>query len=198
MEESYKLVEIIIDTITNDWMPIINKFFNSTITFFSDYGIFVLIGVIIYLYWTYWYWRHARAAVENIYIAPVSVKGGIAEQLGSRETGLILWSQLTQIAEVFSEERRGHASLYMAAVLGDRFRGMGQVLNLGNESYRINKEELEKSVLLEEFSINVGSIKIPIGAIINFFLAIFRVIPVFFRKKYYSFLIIVTVISVKN
>ena len=66
MEESYKLVEIIIDTITNDWMPIINKFFNSTITFFSDYGIFVLIGVIIYLYWTYWYWRHARAAVENI------------------------------------------------------------------------------------------------------------------------------------
>lgn len=160
----------------------------------TNYWWLIATVVAAYLYATYRYCRLTRGAGDAMRLAPISVKGGISNQLGAREAGLLLRAQLSSIVETFRQDRRGHASLYTAAAVGDRFRLISRALESAPLGLEITA--LSELKLKEELIVKVGAFQIPVGAIINLFVALLRVLPVPFRRRYMASLIHVSLVSV--
>lgn len=157
----------------------------------SPFWWLIVIVVCAFLYATYHYWRRAREAVDKIHLAPISVKGGISQQLGSREAGLLLRAQLSTIIEAFRKDRTGQASIFMVDSVSDSFLRMHSALL--SIPLELGRSEV---VFKEELVVKIGTVQIPISAIGNLFVAFLRILPVPFRRRYLASLIHVSLVSV--
>lgn len=159
----------------------------------SDYWWLVVAIAGAYMYATCWYWGRLRGSDDKIRLAPISVKGGISKELGAREVGLILRTQLEGIRETFRKATGGNVSDFAAEAVATHFPSMN--LALVDAPLELVSSELK---IKEEFVVSIGQIKVPLGAIINLIVAVLRVLPVPFRKRYLASLFHISVISVGN
>ena len=146
-----------------------------------------------YLCATCWYWWRSRKTDDKIHLAPISVRGGISKELGSSEVGLVLRTQLDIIAETFRKATRTHASIFAAEAVAVNFPSLNAALV--DAPSKLAPSELN---VLEELVVPIGPVKIPVGAIINLFVALLRVLPVPFRKRYLTSLVHISLVSVEN
>jgi tetratricopeptide (TPR) repeat protein len=149
-----------------------------------------------YVYAMYSYWRLAREAARTPTLAPIAIKGGISAELGAREAGLILMSQLSAISDTFRRIRVGASSLYG----GESTTEFREVFDLINAPLQLEAccypSESPEYKVKEDLVVPVGSIEIPVGALWNLFFAMLQVLPVPYRKRYESSLIRLSLVSV--
>jgi tetratricopeptide (TPR) repeat protein len=157
----------------------------------SPYWWVLLIIAGAYLFVTCWYWRRSIEAADKIYIAPISVKGSISKELGSREVGLLLRTHLDSIAETFRKATSSQASAFAAEAVTVYFPSLNKALV--DAPLKLDRSKLN---VKEELVVTIGPVQIPVGAIINLFVALLRVLPVPFKKRYLASLINVSLVSV--
>lgn len=174
---------------------IVREEVSQVLTLLSEWpsSVWWIIAIVVsaFLYATYYYWRRAREAVDKIHLAPISVKGGISQKLGSREAGLLLHAQLSTIIETFRKDRTEQASIYMVNSASDRFRSIHAAMV--SAPLELGQSEV---LFKEELVVKIGAFQIPISAIVNLFVALLRVLPVPFRRRYIASLIHVSLVSV--
>lgn len=133
------------------------------------------------------YWRLAKEALHVPRVAPISVRGKTAEELGSREASLILVAQLAAITETFRRTKEtGHTRHGEVA---------GLVIDLDTGAdipAVISFERLSKGPMSWEELVVRG---IPIGAIVNLFMRLFGRIYIPYRRQYLNSLIHVSLVS---
>lgn len=159
----------------------------------SQYWWLLLTVAGAYLFATCWYWWRSIEADDKIHIAPISVKGSISKELGSREVGLLLHTHLDSIAETFRKATSSQASTFAAEAVAVDFPTLNTALL--DAPLKLGRSELN---VKEELVITIGPVQIPVGAIINLFVALLRVLPVPFKKRYLASLINVSLVSVEN
>jgi len=161
---------------------------------FSEYWWLAVITIAAaYVYATWWYWRHSRESDDKIHLAPISVKGGISKELGSRVVGLLLRTQFDAIAETFRKATGSNVSDFAAEAVAADFPSMNAALV--DAPLEIVSSELK---VKEELVVAIGPVKVPVGAMVNLFVALLRVLPVPFRRRYLASLLHVSVVSVDN
>ena len=145
----------------------------------------LLIGFpVVYVYLTVRYRRLAAEALVTPHIAPISVKGCIAKQLGAREAALILSAHLSAITETFREAKQSSKTAH------------GEVIALLSEFFGFHpKIELGPAKIEEELVIKVGALELPIGAMVNLLIALSRVVYVPNRRNYLRAQIHVSLVS---
>jgi len=167
------------------------------VAFLFEYRWYVATIVAAYLAATYRYWGLAREAAATPTLAPIAVKGGIPEQLGTHEAGLVVSAHLATITETFRTVTKEGASLYAGEAVGREFREVfDQVrapLQLNPAEYPSEESEYK---VREDLTVKVGQFDIPVGALWNLFLVLLRILPVPYRKRYEASLIRLSVVSV--
>jgi tetratricopeptide (TPR) repeat protein len=164
----------------------------------SEWSRYWWLGVIIiaagaYLCATCCYWWRSREADDKIHLAPISVKGGISEKLGSREVGLLLRTQFDAIKETFRKATGSNVSDFAAEAVSAEFPSINAALV--DVSLKAVSSELR---VKEDLVVAIGPVKIPVNAIIDLLCALPRKVPVFFRRRYLASLFHVSVVSVEN
>lgn len=160
----------------------------------SSYWWLVVIIIIVgaaYLYATYRYWYKAREATDTIRFAPISVRGGISNQLGSNEAALLLHAQLSTIVETFNKDRTGPASIYVVTSVSNDFRSLHAAF--ASAPSKIERPEV---TLTDKLVVNIGPVRLPVGDIVNLFLLLPRIVPVPFRRRYLASLVNVSLVSI--
>jgi tetratricopeptide (TPR) repeat protein len=153
----------------------------------------------VYIVGTYvsavcWYWWRLRNVKSKNHIAPISVKGEIFKDLGTHEVGLILLTKLHECTQTFLKATRKNAAIFVAESVPSDFPSVNAAM-LDAFEIKIDPSEL---YMKEELVITIGPVTLPIGSIVNLFLAFLRVLPVPFRKRYLASLIYVSLVSVEN
>ncbi|MHC4679208.1 MAG: tetratricopeptide repeat protein, partial [Planctomycetota bacterium] len=144
----------------------------------------LIIGVpAIFIYELLLYKKLAQAALVTPHIAPISVRAGIARQLGSRGAGFVLRSHLSAIAETFRKAKESRGTPH------------GEVTALVRDFPALDSSKYSSECKLEEeLVIKIGNVEFPLDTIVNLLLALLRrMIP--FRKRYLDLLIRVSLVS---
>ncbi|MHC4259930.1 MAG: hypothetical protein ACYSTF_05920 [Planctomycetota bacterium] len=160
---------------------------------FLKYWWLAVITAPAYVYATWSYWRRSRESDDSIRLAPISVKGGLAKELGSCEVGLLLRGQLDAITETFRKATGSNVSEFAAEAVSAEFPSINAALV--DVSLMKVSSELR---LKEDLVVAIGPVKIPVNAIIDLFVALLRVLPVLFRRRCLASLFHVSVVSVEN
>ncbi len=128
-----------------------------------------------------------------IHLAPISVRGRILEELGRGGVAMALQSELLSIRETGSmlDDR---PAPYIAPATG---RDTGYYLvGLRREVEIRFREHHEPTPIDQEIVLRIGTVKIPISALINFLVVLLGAFPVPFRRRYKNALIRVSMVAV--
>jgi tetratricopeptide (TPR) repeat protein len=168
--------------LTREWLP--------------RYWWLLVTAACAYLCATCWYWWRSRKTDDKIHLAPISAKGEIFKELGGHEVGLLLRTHLDAIAKIFRKATRSHASIFAAEAVAVDFPSVNAALvDAPLEPLELSSSELN---VMEELVVPIGPVKIPVGAIINLFVVLLRIIPIPFRERYLASLIHISLVSVEN
>lgn len=158
-----------------------------------------IVGTVVaaYLDATYQFWRLARDAGETPTLAPISVKGGITQEFGARQVGLVIRTHLFAISDTFQKVTQTDASLYTADAVIREFR---DVIDQVRASIQLNPAEYPLDYpeykVKEDLVVKVGTLEVPVGAVVNLFLFLLRVLPVPYRRRYEASLIRLSLVSI--
>ena len=153
----------------------------------------LLIFILAYLTATLYYSRQLNNVKDKIHLAPISVKGGLSQELGTKTIGLMLIGQIQAITKIFRKATAEHASIYAAETVAADFPCMNTTLV--DATVKLSPTKI---TFKEELVVKIGTFEVPIGALLNLFFLIFRIIPVPFRKRYYRSMIHTSLISMKD
>ncbi|MCP5108831.1 MAG: hypothetical protein GY950_35940, partial [bacterium] len=109
---------------------------------------------------------------------------------------MMLRYHLAWIKEFFGKDRSEQSFLYMPSPVAYQFRSINEALP-HMELLELLKQKKEFKIK-EEIKIKLGTIEIPIEAIIKFLLGIFRIIPIPYRSAYLSSMTHISLVSVKK
>jgi tetratricopeptide (TPR) repeat protein len=139
-----------------------------------------------------YYWRKCYKVEGRLNMGSIQVKGGFAEQLGERQSRLLLRAQISRIIRTFRKDRTGHSRLYTASVIGDRFKGMNTVLIFSGKDL-----QAPEITISEDWVIRLGIVEVPLGAMVKLFMILLRLgVPVPHRKRYMDTRINVSLVTI--
>lgn len=163
--------------------------------FLITYVWYLVVIVAAFSYWTIKFRRWAIEAESRPTLAPIITKGGKAAELGS-EAGMIVSAHLNSIAETYQRIKDIGGTRFVREAVG---RELQEIVNL-METYThldLAKErgKEQEHLIKEELVITAGGYQIPVGALVNLFLTLFKLIWIPYRKRYENALIRLTLIS---
>lgn len=176
--------------LVNPW----EDFFRSLLSVFHFYPWLIailVVALVIYLCLTFRYWLLSNEDIPRI--APISVKGRSSKEFGAREAMVMLeahFSELTQrIGQIKSAPSRGVDAIPSGGSLSLEDATLVQRAPIGaslkvQPNYKVD----------DELVVEIGTLKIPVGAIAILFKALFARIPMFFREEYLCSLIHISLI----
>lgn len=167
----------------------LSKVFNLLAQGSYGYGWFLGAFVAAYLVACFWYWRLSKKTLRHIYLAPVAVRGGLAQELGSREAGLLLRAQLDAIRHCFNRDR-GRRGSFTAEAVAYGFRTVQTALAAA--PLELHESEVHIS---DEWVLTVGPVRVPVGALANLVKYLFQILPAFRRRQYLNSIIHVSLVS---
>jgi tetratricopeptide (TPR) repeat protein len=154
----------------------------------------VTLGIPVgYVFLVFRYRALAAEAAVLPHLSPVSVKGGIAQELGAREVSLILRAHWSAFTEASRRGRLRSAAVGATEAVGREFR-YAMALAIASLDFRA-AEYPEECKIEEELVVRIGGIQVPVGAILNAVVTLLRVVPVPHRARYRSRLIHVSLAS---
>ncbi|MDA2912529.1 hypothetical protein MYX77_00965 [Acidobacteriia bacterium AH_259_A11_L15] len=160
-------------------------------SFQNGYVWLLATGAIAYLYATYRYHRLLHETGDQIRLGAISVKGGISQELGANAAALLLRTRFSAVTESFRKGTGARASLYAAEAVAAQFPTIETALL--EVAPELKPPQLQ---VKEDIVSKVGTVEIPVGAIVNLFLALLRWLPVPYRRRYEASLIHLSLISI--
>lgn len=161
----------------------------------------LVVGFVIWLCLGFRYWWLARVAADKPHVAPISAKGKISKEFDAREAWMVFNAHVWDVIETFwmIKQSQGRLSGEVIKQLSQG-RLSGEVVGLMMSAPIVLLPTIPEPSQFyrpvdDKVVVEIGTIKIPIGAMKNFFVALFSRIPVPFRRRYLSLVIHVSLVS---
>ena len=157
--------------IKSDW--------NNALGWLADQWWVVAALVVLYLGRIVGYWVWARRGERLVHVSSVRVQGEFAQEIGPREVGLILRSQLQEIARALRGKRGGPERMPMASTVGPE---LGSII--GALSVKLPALDVPDTKIDPDWQIKIGGLQFPVSAVVGFLKQFLSLVPMPFRKRY--------------